>query len=89
MQNLQVSSAFPGTKCYQVTYPNLCLTIQPSACEHIATIVNGPLLCWSSIAEESQLLGNVREIQWNQSSYIYDSVSKVVTVIKHKETAGE
>jgi len=36
----------------------------------------------SGKAEGNQLLGNAREIQWYQ-------VNKVVTVIKHRGTAGE
>jgi hypothetical protein len=47
VQNLPVSAASPGTKCYQITHAVFmsALTSEHSALEHTITVVNSPLFC--------------------------------------------
>jgi hypothetical protein len=73
MQNLQVSTASPGTKCYKITYVVfMSLTNEPSALEHTVTVVSCPF-ARNGITEENQLLGNVGEIRCNRRSDIWQS----------------
>jgi hypothetical protein len=60
--------------------------------EHAVTFVKLPLriLLKNGMAEEDQLLGNVGEMRCDRRSGIQETgVTEAVTVIKHRETAGE
>jgi hypothetical protein len=69
---------------------NSCHSGETPVLEHTITFVKLPLFCQNGIAEENQPLGNVGEIRCDQRADISEtSVTEVITMIKHRDMAGE
>jgi hypothetical protein len=92
VQNLQVSTVSPGTKCYQITFAVFKSLWQVSTLRlnTLQPLWNCHYFAKNGIAEENQLFGNVEEIRCDRRfRYIRDRCNRGSCNDKQRETARE